>query len=80
MKNQAVDPNIGDSAAKSCLTRWVKDGDNGIIIRVERGHYRFNDPRLISYIKMVNGFSYDKETIIADILRNEFSKRYATNI
>ncbi|MDP2714568.1 hypothetical protein [Rheinheimera sp.] len=76
MKNQAVDPDIGDGAVKSCLSRWVKNNELSIITRIERGHYRFNDPRLISYIKMVNGFSYDKDSIIADILKNEYSKRY----
>ncbi len=79
MTNQVVDAKLGKNVITNCLSRWVKNLELNVITRVERGHYRFSDPRLMSYIKMINGFTFDKRSIVADILKNEYSKRYVSD-
>lgn len=79
MVNEVIDKDIGKSTISNCLSRWVSEQYINILTKVERGHYRFSDPRLMSYIKMVNGFTYDKRSIVADILKSEYSKRYVSD-
>ncbi|MFY0668610.1 MAG: AAA family ATPase [Alteromonas stellipolaris] len=76
MTNEAIDKDISKASIRSVVSRWINDESLNMLSRVERGHYRFTDPRMMSFIKMVNGFTYDKKTIVADILREEYSKRY----
>lgn len=79
MTNQVIAPDLSKNTITNCLSRWVKNTDLNLIEKVERGHYRFSDPRLMSYIKMLHGFTYDKNSLIADILKSEYSKRYVSN-
>ncbi|WP_010324151.1 hypothetical protein [Marinobacterium stanieri] len=79
MTKEAIDPELKKSIITSCLSRWVKDESLGIILKVGRGHYKFSDPRFMSYIKMVNGITFDEGLLIADSLKNEYSKRYISN-
>lgn len=76
MTNEAIDKDISKASIRSVVSRWINDESLNMLSRIERGHYRFTDPRMMSFIKMVNGFTYDKKTIVADILREEYSKRY----
>jgi Cdc6-like AAA superfamily ATPase len=78
MTNEVIDPDLGRKIITSCLSHWAKNNELGMIIRVERGHYKFSDPRLMSYVKMVSGFTYDKNSVVADILKSEYSKRYVS--
>lgn len=79
MTNQVLAPDLGKSVITNCLSRWTKNLELNTITKVERGHYRFSDPRLMSYIKMVNGFSFDQRSLVADILKSEYSKRYVSD-
>ncbi|MDO6451965.1 ATP-binding protein [Neptunomonas phycophila] len=79
MTNQVIDSGLRKSTITNCLSRWVKSDQIHVIVKVERGHYRFSDPRFMSYVKMVSGFTYDTESIVADILKSEYSKRYVSD-
>lgn len=79
MTNEVIDPRLGKSIITSCLSRWIKNSELNVIIKVERGHYRFSDPRFMSYVKMISGFTYDKGSVVADILKHGFSKRYVSD-
>lgn len=79
MVNEAIDPALGKSTITSCLSRWIKNSELNVIVKIERGHYRFSDPRFMSYVKMISGFTYDKGSVVADILKHEFSKRYVSD-
>ena len=76
MANQVIDADLSKSKITACLSRWTKSNTLKALIKVGRGHYRFLDPRFLSYVKMVNGFTYDKRSVFADILKNKYSKRY----
>ena len=76
MTNQVIAPELGKHKIKSCLYRWMKSTELNLIVRVERGHYKFSDPRIMSYVKMINGFSFDKNSVVADILKSEYAQRY----
>ena len=78
MINEVIERGIKRQAITSLLNRWVNDPELNIIMRVERGHYKFSDPRMMSFIKMINGFTYDKNNIVSDILREEYAKRYVS--
>lgn len=80
MTNEVVDKSIKKITISNCLSRWSSGKQTAILIKIGRGHYRFSDPRLMSYIKMVNGFTYDEQSLIADILKAEYAKRYVPNI
>lgn len=79
MTNEAIDPTLGKNIIIGCLSRWIKNSELNMIVKVERGHYRFSDPRFMSYVKMISGFTYDKGSVVADILKHEFSKRYVSD-
>jgi len=79
MITEVITKDISRGVVSATLSKWVNDEHVDIFIRVERGHYRFSDPRLMSFIKMVNGFSYDQCSVVADILKSEYSKRYLEN-
>lgn len=80
MTNEVVDKDISRKTISNGLSRWISDQPTNIITKVERGHYKFSDPRVLSYIKMVNGFTYDKRSLVADILKSEYSKRYVSGL
>lgn len=42
------------SSLNNYFTRLVSDGDNTILRRIAKGVYRFNDPRMPSYIRIAN--------------------------
>lgn len=76
MLSQVVDPNLPKSSITNCLARWSTQAQSGLLVRVSRGQYKFSDPRIMSYVKMTNGFTYDKTSVVADILKNEYSRRF----
>lgn len=80
MTNEVIDEGIKRTTISNCISRWSSENQEAILAKVGRGHYRFSDPRLMSYIKMVNGFTYDKRSLVADILKAEYSKRYVPNM
>lgn len=79
MTVSAVDSSLSKRQIESALRRIVGLDTLDVIARVERGHYRFSDPRMAPYIKMLNGFTFTEESLIVDILRSEYGKRYGAN-
>ena len=76
MVNQVLDPGLPKSIIRNCLSRWTANSGLNLLTRVSRGQYRFCDPRFMSYIKMKNGFTYDKRSVVADILKSNYAKRF----
>lgn len=78
MTTNAVDNSLSKWQIENCLRRIVNSGQADVITRVGRGHYRFADPRMPSYIRMLNGFTFTQDSLIVDILRSEYGKRYGS--
>jgi AAA+ ATPase superfamily predicted ATPase len=76
MLNEVIDPELPKRAITNCLSKWVTEDESNILTRVSRGQYKFCDPRLMSYIKMTSGFTYDERSLVADILKNNYSLRF----
>lgn len=46
------------SALDSCFSRIASDDNSKILKRIYKGVYRFSDPRMASYIRIVQSYMY----------------------